>query len=247
MNPYVEQLGLGRIRGRRLIIVTGINRGVGSSEVAIAPWDSPLKFPAAAATLTAESIDLNDAGAGTGAQIVRVEGLDANFAEITEDFTLNGVTPVAGLKSFLRINAVRVIQAGSTKANVGDIIVKHGADIVGQIVAGTNFSSQAIYTIPAGFRGMVLSAFFSANSTGADELQLNGYFRNPVTQLLERIFLPLVPEGSGTYEAFKVPAGPFEEKTDLAITGINAVGVDKIVSVQFRVLIVDKTRLVPGT
>lgn len=101
------------------------------------------------ANITASGATLTDTG--TGARVVKVTGVDANYAEITENVALNGTTVAATLKSYLRINDFEVIDAGSGGKNAGTVTATAVTDatISAQIKIGTNKARQAIYTVPA--------------------------------------------------------------------------------------------------
>lgn len=105
-----------------------------------------------------------DTGAGTGAQKVRIVGLDASLNLISEDVTLNGQNYVETIKSFKRVFAADVCQAGTGNANAGNIyVIKTGTggalttgtpatltSCVVMIPVGENTSCAAHFTAPAG-------------------------------------------------------------------------------------------------
>jgi hypothetical protein len=104
--------------------------------------------PTSAATMTVVSTSANDISAGTGARTVSIAGLDANYLEISETITMNGLTPVTTTKSYLRISRMTVASAGSTQSNAGVISISN-TSLQGSIVAGAGQSSFSIYTVPA--------------------------------------------------------------------------------------------------
>lgn len=92
-----------------------------------------------------------DASAGTGARTVLVEGLDADYNEISETITLNGLTPVPTTLEYLRINLLTVKTAGSGEENAGIITATAQTDatVTSVISIGINISTQCIFTVPA--------------------------------------------------------------------------------------------------
>ncbi len=81
---------------------------------------------------TAEPMDIEsssnqDRPAGTGAHKIRLVGLDANWDKISEDITLNGVTTVTSVNSYIRILRAFVIEAGTFQrpcgVNTGNITI----------------------------------------------------------------------------------------------------------------------------
>lgn len=78
---------------------------------------------------------------------VIINGLDANFAPITETIALNGTTNVTTTQSFLRINSMYM--ASST--NTGTITAKISSTTYAQINPGIGQTQMSIYTVPAGY------------------------------------------------------------------------------------------------
>jgi hypothetical protein len=138
----------------------GRNAAVGTTPETI--WESGAAYtwPAAAAVLEVTSSDNTaDVLAGTGAQKITIEGLDANYLEVSEVVDMNGNTAVNTTNSYLRVNRVFVSQAGSGLLNAGDIYLSTGAQTAGvpndattiraKITVGSSESIAAIYTVPA--------------------------------------------------------------------------------------------------
>lgn len=101
----------------------------------------------------------SDTAAGTGARTVQVTGLDVTGAEISEIATLSGQTGVTLTGSYLAVNDVQVLTAGSGGKNAGIIYVGSGtvttgvpAVIISGIAVGDNKSLAAKYTVPLGNR-----------------------------------------------------------------------------------------------
>ncbi len=115
-----------------------------------------------AAQLEVTSSDVDDTSAGAGARTVTIEGLDANYAEISETIDMNGQTADAGsttTASFLRVNRMYVATAGATGVNEGVIYASTGDQTVGvpndlttiraRIDASAGQTLQCVYTVPA--------------------------------------------------------------------------------------------------
>jgi hypothetical protein len=135
-------------------------------------WDNTgaYPFPAAAAATTIISDDTDDDGdpAGTGAQTVKVFGLDANYMIISETATMDGTDAVTLSNQYLRVYRAFVVASGASGPNVGNIDVKHGATVIGRIRAGLGQTLMAIYTIPSDYdhaRMIGWNAAISANIT----------------------------------------------------------------------------------
>lgn len=117
-----------------------------------------------AETLEVFSSDANDTAAGTGARTLRLFGLDANYVQITEDVTLNGVTPVTTTQTFWRMHRAQVLTAGSGGFNAGTITVRHStttANVFCVVPIGYSRSQMGGYTVPANHVAVLLSLYTS--------------------------------------------------------------------------------------
>lgn len=113
-------------------------------------------WPTGVETMQVRSTDANDTAAGTGAQSIIYNSLDANHEEVTTVVALNGTTPVAIPGTHLRHQSALVTPGavGSGRTNLGDIIIETtGALERLRIPAAAGVTSSGIYTIPAGKTG----------------------------------------------------------------------------------------------
>ena len=105
-------------------------------------------------------VDHSLPAASTGVKVVHLDCLDADYAEHEEFVVLNGNTAVAtAATNLLRVNLIHTVFAGSLKAAVGTIDVRHVADtpIYRRMDIGRNRSDTAFYTIPDGKTGYITS------------------------------------------------------------------------------------------
>lgn len=102
--------------------------------------------------LKVSSSSANDTALGTGARTVTLIGLDANWLEISETITMNGVAAVTTAASFIRIYRAYVETCGTGLTNAGLITITNNAGTVQQcvITAGDGQSLMAVWTVPAG-------------------------------------------------------------------------------------------------
>jgi hypothetical protein len=116
------------------------------------------------ATITVDTVSANPNGART----VRIYGLDANYLQITEDVYLSGVTEVVTEQLFLRVNRAKVLTAGSSGSNEGELLIDNTTtgNVVVQIDALEGQTMQAIYTIPAGHEMVLDKLMGTAIGTG---------------------------------------------------------------------------------
>lgn len=167
-------------------VAGGSFRKVGSNpDVSLAPgnvvWprSAAYVYPLVAAATTIVSGSANDTEGGSGARLMKVSGVGADFEFLSELVALDGLTPVVLSGEYLRLNTVRTINAGSNELNEGEIVIAQGANEIGVITVGAGALSQAIFTVPnqgqretwiLGFTGSISREVGSA--IGAVELQL---------------------------------------------------------------------------
>lgn len=209
-EDFPLQVSRGQIEGHRPLFRSAHNDAVGSLTT-LWPKNTVYAFPASATTMT-----LYSSSTGDTTQQVLIEGLDADYNEISEILVLNGQTGRLSTKSYLHINTLTVL----TDSPVGNISLGTGsatsgipANTYGYIAAGANISSMAVYTVPANHDLYIYSGSLSVgDSAGSHVVTSNFYTRiNGVTYLTARIIagagsqffpyvIPLkVPEKSSIY------------------------------------------------
>lgn len=114
------------------------------------------------------SSSANDAAAGTGLRTVTIQGLNQDWVQTSETLTLNGLTPVQSVNTYRRVHTMRGVTAGSGGSNAGTITVRHAtteADVFLVMQIGYNQTNCAAYTIPAGYKGYLMSSFGTLRGT----------------------------------------------------------------------------------
>ena len=163
--PFLTAAGLGIIPGCTRVTALGHNPNIAVAGTAADVWEGGGDYPflAAASQLEVLSASANDTAAGTGARTVLVSGLDANYNPISETVTLNGVTPVATVRNYLRVNVFTTVTSGSGHVNAGDITLRVVSGGTTQSIAraGIGFGNSAVFTVQAGFTLFILSEVFS--------------------------------------------------------------------------------------
>jgi hypothetical protein len=140
----------------------GFNPDVGSGAFETI-WDEGGDYPwmSSAAQFDLVSTSSDDVfDTGSGAQVVRIYGLDENWDSIIEDVELNGLTPVTTINSFLRVNEMTLPaeSEGKTftaKDGVGNITLKDGANVQAKIINGNNRSLMSVYSLPRNVTGFL--------------------------------------------------------------------------------------------
>jgi hypothetical protein len=175
-EPFELQVARGQISWHKRLFQFGTNTAVGTGFSTLWPGGGTLyAYPSAATVLKISSANANDASAGTGARTVVVNGLDADYNEISETVILNGQTAVNTVNSYLRFHYMEVLTAGSggtaagiLYAGVGTVTSGVPATIYGYVSVGYNVSEQAFWTVPAGYTAYITSATWSSANTTAN-------------------------------------------------------------------------------
>jgi len=130
-EPFELQVSRGQIAFHRNVTVFGFNPDVDTAQATVWPLPSLITFPAAPLQMTVSSTNANDTSNGTGARTIVVEGLDANYNEVSETVTMNGQTAVTMTAFLIRINYAYVATAGSGNGAAGDIYIGTGTVTAG--------------------------------------------------------------------------------------------------------------------
>jgi len=204
-----------------------------------------------ASKLEAISSSANDTADGSGARTIIVEGLDANFEEISETITMAGLSAsTATTNSFIRVHRAYIATSGSyattsTGSHAGNITIRLASAGATQIYlrasasqVGQSFVSR--YTIPANKTGYLMHAFCSVDSN-----------KSGTFWLWRRLSADVTSAPFGAKRAIDIFDGikqPFErtwttpikleEKTDIWFSLISA-GADTNASAAFDILLVD--------
>lgn len=246
VSDFALEVVRGNVTGIGGVNKFGTNLAVGTSFEDIwiqgGTWT---KLPAAT-TLDVSSSNANDTVAGSGAQTLTIEGLDANYDELSETVDMNGQTPVVTTGVFLFVNRTYVSRGGSGFANEGDIYVADdstahtsgvpntAAAIQSKVVATQGQSQQAIYTLPAGKTGYITNAWIIAGASKIVDYELHKIDHQAQTN---RIII----EGEETNTAFNHVYNPYEpvlEKNTLAFEAKITSGTAEI-SAGFDLYLVD--------
>jgi hypothetical protein len=219
----------------------GYNAAVGTTAETIWLQGGAYTWNAAAA-LEVTSTDADDTDTtGNGARTVLIEGLDANYNEISETVDMNGQTADAGS---LRVNRMTVATAGTTGVNEGIIYASTGDQTTGTpndlttiratIGASTGQTLQALYTVPASKTLYLFGLHAScADNTNSAQIDLLTSENGGPWQTKDRF---AVQQGSNTYR-FEFPR-VFNEKTDIEVQG-TASGATVDASASFEFLLID--------
>jgi hypothetical protein len=214
-EPFELQVARGQIALHSTVNIYGY--GAAITTATIPAWENATAytFPAAATTMNLAST-VNTGGDKTGTRIL-IQGLDANYASISESVVLNGTTDVVTTKSYLRINSISVASVTGGVAPTGVITLKDltNTNTYAQIAASFGRSQMSIYTVPAGNTFLLsrIDAWTSANGSSADFVTYSNttYSSTGVVQYTQQA--PF----TGWYHSQRVMPRPFLEKTDIVL------------------------------
>lgn len=170
-------IALGNVSGLTFLVVAGRNPDIDTGTVPEDVWLGGGAYGgfdvAAAEALDVVSSSASDTAAGTGAQSISIEGLDASFNEISEVVVMNGLTTVTTTATFLRVNSVSVNTVGTDGVNQGQITVSQTTSTTVMAVVGSLVGNQqqALYTVPANktlYLKNISATLNDANGTHAD-------------------------------------------------------------------------------
>src|SRR5210317_576708 len=137
------QVSRGLIRGSVTRNIFGYQVAVTTSFIPAWEFASVYAYPGSAITMTVTSASASDDG-----KTLLIQGLDANYVEISDTVTINGGGDINTNIPFFRINDV-ILTSGAT--NVGLITIQNTGKTVkyAGIRAGDGRNQASIYTVPA--------------------------------------------------------------------------------------------------
>ncbi len=153
----------GKVRGASSVHKFGATPGQ-STNVTASVWDKADTLYPWSAFDTPGVLVAGQVGADDNGKVVTIIGLDSNWDQIEEDFTLSSAGTVTGTKTFKRVFR-GFIKSGST--NVGQLNFSRGGTEVLRITAGLGQTLMSVYTIPNGYTGYLYQGVCSAQA-GAD-------------------------------------------------------------------------------
>lgn len=226
-EPFGLQVSRGQIQGHTVVQVFGYNPDLDTSEESVWPDGGIVPHPTVASVLKISSSDANDTSAGTGARTVFIEGLDGDYAVVSETVTLNGQTAVNTTNSYLYVNKFYVLTAGSGGVNAGNINAGTGVVTAGVpavlydiIAIGYNNRTTGHYCVPAGYTGyMVEGIITSGQASGSTSV--TAFLKQHGTDGLIRVgAVATLNNGSVQYDFD--PAYAIPEKNCIGATAIGA-------------------------
>ena len=179
---FLERLAFNSCKGMSLKTLMGRNAAISTAAETI--WTPGATYAQVTTAVAFEAISssTNDTSAGTGARTISVDLVDGNYAQTTVTVTMNGTTAVAITGTFVACNGARVLTAGSTGSNAGNVDIRtvSGSVVkrrIATLAAGSGGIDQDfLYTIPANHVGVVKNIDFGGTGlTGGVSVYLLKY------------------------------------------------------------------------
>jgi hypothetical protein len=241
-EPFELQVARGQISWHIPLTVFGFNPDIDTTEETVWPGGGIISHPSAAIQWKVSSSSANDTSAGTGARTVFINGLDANYNQVTETVTLNGQTAVLTTNSLLRINSAYVATAGSSNSAEGSIYFGTGTVTAGVpatvwqiILFDYNSTVTGHYTVPAGYTAYMDAGQISAGqATGSTQIT-GRLLASGTNNIRTTAALVTLNNGTATYDFF-VPIS-FPEKTDIEAAAVGGAA-NNSVSSYFNIILI---------
>jgi len=221
---FYAELALGNVPGWSKLRKFGQNTQINNGQIEDV-WDGGGLYPwmTAAAQLELVSTSANDTPGDIGAHTIMIYGLDENYAEVSEQMTLDGVSPVFTVNSYLRIFRIEVLTAGLNEidgVNTGDLKIQDlaGGTVRAQVSIGNNQSQMALWTVPAGktfFMTAIFASIYNAQSKGYGEMELR--VRPFGMAFREQLNAGMATDGTTSFSHTFTTLDAIPEKTDMLI------------------------------
>ena len=166
-SDFILDIAKGKVAGHSLIVIRGHNPSQTSASGFVDMSEfGDITYLTTAETMNIVSTDVDDDGdpVDTGLRTMLIQGVDNTGAAIQEVILLNGTTNVLHLKSYLRVNTMVGLTAGSSGWNEGVITAKASSAATTQceMDATEGISMDSHYTIPLNHTGYVYQVEFNA-------------------------------------------------------------------------------------
>jgi hypothetical protein len=243
-EPFDLQVARGQISFHEAFCQFGINTAVGTSNETVWIGSNAYTFPAAASVLKVSSSSANDASpSGTGAQTIQIQGLNAAYEAVSEIVSLNGQTAVNTTNSYLRVNKMIVLTAGSGGTSVGNIYAGTGDvnagvpdTVVNQTGILANETESGFYSVPAGHTAFINMWTMSSGNTTPDEWTRFTLRIRPFGGVFG-IKAQYHIAASGIYECVAAYPLPIPEKADIEILAATSDGTASV-STQLQIILI---------
>lgn len=212
-EPFELQLSRGQITAHYRVHKFGFNPLINNTEETI--WDvgGIYAYPSSAVKMTATSTD----GANDDGVQLTIQGLDANYDELTETITLNGTGVGETNQFFLRV--YRAFIVGSQEPS-GTINITNASATYARITLGDNQTLMCVWTVPAGYTAYLLQKDISCLTEANNKfgtIRLVSRVHGGVFRTHDKTAI----HNGHTEISYSTPI-PFTEKTDIEVRAIGS-------------------------
>ena len=227
-EPFELHVQRGYVQEHKSVSKFGYATSVSGTEVAVFNGGAEYIYATSAAPMYVYAAS----GTNTTSQIT-IEGLDADYNELSNIVTLNATTTVATSGSFIRVNRTFVSNDVPAEENVR--VNNSAGNLNSELEPNENQSLQAVYTIPAGYTGYLDQiAAGTATEVANKFIRVRLKVREPGGVFRTRAKFTVA---SGNYEeVFKYPI-EIPEKSDIEITAESSSGVNEVSAI-FNLLLI---------
>lgn len=204
-NPFLESSFNSNANYSREVLLGNLGTFT-TSEVTFGNIQNWTKLSSAETMDVVSSSTADDLG-GTGANTIFIIGVDNDYAEISEMLNMDGTTTVVTANSYLFINRVYVVFAGSGETNAGNITLTAttAGTQQGYVRAGISISEELRYCVPANKKGTwVYNIYETDKSSGQERTNTVRAYTYP-----------------GTIKTVKILAAQNKQSSDLNDTVVN--------------------------
>ena len=227
-EPFHLHVSREQVAFHKALYKFGYNPDINGTEETIWSQGGIYSYPVSAAQLYVSSSSTADTNGGTGANSVKIIGLDADYNEVEEDITLTGQTQKITQTSWLRVYRMYITLAGSGGAAAGSIYLANTGATAGvptgtvyaSILLGAGQTEMAVYTVPAGYTLYLDDInFTSAISQANSYCQVRFLQRDFGTNVFREQTRVVLQSNTYIFK-FEYPLR-IPEKTDIEVRGIS--------------------------
>lgn len=227
-NNFYFDVAVGNVLNHEPVTQAGMNDDVDTSEIEDiwdggGVWDEPSTTQIY--TITSSSSEDNNI-AGIGARTIQIFGLDGDGDLVDEVIELNGTNSVTLTNQYQIIHTMRVLVAGSLGHNTGTISANATIDgtITAQINPLHNRTLMAIFRIPSGRRGCIISYFVGLRKEQGQTVVVDTFFRAklPGQVYQELQVVGVIKEGTSHIEHVLVLPFCLPELTTIKVSAISS-------------------------
>jgi hypothetical protein len=177
LYDWFSLVHLGLVPGATPFLMTNTRPILPANEI-VTLWRSPLNYVhnKTATTISIVSSSVNDTAAGSGANVVGVDGIDSAGNFITEFVLMDGQTPAQTVQQFTHINIGAVIFSGATMFNEGIITFTINGQIVATMDPLLGQVTEGVFTPPVNHMVLIHGASFDVGKNNTGLLWINTIF-----------------------------------------------------------------------